>query len=698
MAESEASAQGPGARAADTRTADTENAVVENTDIENHVVENTDAGNAGARTADAASTDTETTDTEVAGIEAAGALGARRVRREPHVVGRVLARVLSILLGAVLVGDLAIVIANVFERELFHRSIAWEESTSELALLAIGFIGGAVALCNGENVSVDYFVDRFGHRFREGAEAVAHWVTAAVSALVFVWAAQNYPEANAQTIAGLSLSQGIFAIVLAIAMGCVAVVSVLEGLTYRPRLIALGLGAIALAGLIAFAAAHLEWVVESAGHGLLLCTVVALVAVVLGFPLTVALLLFVALFTYAGQNVSAFVPLGLEGGLSDFVLLSIPFFILAGYIMSESGLGKAIIDLLAPVLSRLPGGNLQLAVGTMFVFSGLSGAKVADVTAVGSAMSETLAEDGFDRGEVASVLAVCAAAGETVPPSVALLILGTITSISIGTLFVAGVVPALLIMALVGILIAVRDRLGIARSDRTVTRRRPTSGVGARVGRGLAALGLPVVLLGGIETGIFTATEAAAIAVLYAVIVASLPSPTRLTPRHLWKTIEGSAVTSGMVLLLVAIANTVGEGAALAQVPQSIAQSLAGLGDSQLLFLLITIIVVPIAGALLEGIPAILIFGPLLVPAAQQLNINLVHYGIVFVLSLGLGAFSPLLGVGFYVACKVAGARVSAATRRYLPYFGVAVVGIVVVAFVPAIALWLPQLLHEVGA
>lgn len=638
-----------------------------------------------------------TYDSETVGVAqevAAGRLARSVAYRRLLRANTMILTTLRLVLAVVVVFDLVIVLANILARQVFHHSLEWETAYSQLALLAIGFIGGAIAFCSGEHITIDSVVRRLGARTRARLWIGGQWLAIWFAVLTLLWAIQTYPQSAAQTIAGVNLSEGIFAAVLTVAMAAIVVNTVVQLPGYSLVDILWGLGFALIPLVLTYVGYELAWVVESPAHALLLATVLTVVIILCGVPLSISLLGFVAIFTVAGRQETAFVPLGLEGGIGDFVLLAVPFFVLAGYLMTQGGLGKAIVNLFAPLLRRLPGGSLQLTVVTMFVFSGMTGAKIADVTAVGTAMSETLAEEGYDRAEVASVLAACASAGEIVPPSIALLILGTITSVSIGTLLIAGIVPAILVALVLCVAVALRDRRR-AKAAAGKLARLPGE-FRKEVVRGVFSLGLPILLLAGIETGYFTPTEAAAVSVLYAVVITSF-SRDRLSLKQMWKTVELSATTSGLLLLIIAIAATVGNSAALAQVPQSIAAGLAAIGDSRAVFLILTIVIVPIAGALLEGIPAILIFAPLLVPTAGQLGINLVHYGIVFVLSLGIGAFSPLLGIGFYTACKVTGAEIGQATKKYFPYFCALLAGTAIVAFLPEITVWLPKLFHYAG-
>jgi tripartite ATP-independent transporter DctM subunit len=608
------------------------------------------------------------------------------------VVDQITLLALRVVLGVVIAAELVLVLADVADRELLNHSISWELSASEVGLLAIGFLGGALSFCKDEHITVDYLNSRMGPRAKGAVRGAGSWLGIGLAALTGIWAAQSYGQARLQEIPGVSISGGVFALVLTVSMAIIVLNRLIHVWEHGLREAVYGLAIAVAVGAVVAVGAQLPVMTSSPDATVVLATVLTVIVILLGLPVTVGLLLFLVTFILAGHNVASFVPLGLEAGLyENQLLLAIPFFVLAGYLLTEGGLAAAIVDLLAPPLRRVPGGKLQLTVVTMFLFSGMTGVKIADVTAVGTAMTENLVEDGFSRAEIACVLSSTAAAGEAVPPSVAMLILGSVTSISIGTLFIAGILPAVLVMVAVGILLAIRDR-----RRRRVTAAQPgaagrSAGL-ARIVRGVLAGGLPVVLLVGIESGIFTATEASAVAVLYALLITTLMKP-RVGPRRLWGVLEQSAGMAGLLLLIVTIASTIGQVLAEAELPQDLAADLTSLGNSKFIFLLIIVAVLPIVGALLEGAPAILIFGPLFVPAAQVLGINLTQFGIVFILALAVGTFSPLLGIGFYTACRVTKATVTDATRQYFPYYAALIVAILVIAFVPDVSLALPRLL-----
>jgi tripartite ATP-independent transporter DctM subunit len=278
--------------------------------------------------------------------------------------------------------------------------------------------------------------------------------------------------------------------------------------------------------------------------------------------------------------------------------------------------------------------------------------------------------------------------GETVPPSIAMLVLASVTSLSIGTLFAAGLLPAAVMALCLMLLIHFRSR-GRARtaaphSLRDIAR----AGVSA-----LPALMAPLILIGGIVSGIATPTEVSSTAVMYALVL-SLVLYRSLKAKPLWRVMANTAAQAGMVLFITSTASTLSWSLTLAKIPQQIAALFNVLHGSASLFMLATIVTLTLMGALLEGLPALLIFGPLLLPMAAPFGIDTVQYGIVMIIAMGLGAFSPPIGVGMFVTCSIADTTMENATRHMLPYLAVLVIGLLMIAFVPWFSLIVPRLLH----
>jgi tripartite ATP-independent transporter DctM subunit len=363
-------------------------------------------------------------------------------------------------------------------------------------------------------------------------------------------------------------------------------------------------------------------------------------------------------------------------GVARFVLLALPFFILAGFVMEGGGISRRLVIFIAALVGRLRGGLMQV-----------SGSKAADVAAVGLVMRDMLDEEGYDRAEAAAVLAASAAMGECVPPSIAMLVLGSVTSLSMGALFAAGLLPAAVMAFCLMVLIWTRAD----RFLKPVPRKEPRQSVLKLGLRAIIPFTMPAMLFAGIFSGFATPTEISAFAVAYGLFIAVFVYR-ELTLRQLIRIIIDASTVAAMVLFTLAAAQTFSWVLSAAQLPQGLAALVFGLRDNTFIFLVASIVALVVLGSLLEGLPAILILAPLLLPIATQLGINDLHYGIVLLIAMGIGAFLPPLGVGFYIACVVGRAPVAQSSRIMIPYVVVLLIGLLVVTFVPWFTLLLPDL------
>jgi len=408
----------------------------------------------------------------------------------------------------------------------------------------------------------------------------------------------------------------------------------------------------------------------------------------LGVPIGFALLMVTLLYLYTSNIVPlSVVPINMQAGISSFVMLSIPFFVLAGYVMTEGGLSRRLTEFVITLVGRFRGGMLQVVVVCMYIMSGISGSKVADVAAVGTTIKGVMNKEGYDPGETAAVLASCAIMGETVPPSIAMLVLASVTSLSIGTLFVAGLLPAAIMAVCLMVLIYFRSASRAGSTRKASLAQITKAGLSA-----IPALVAPILLIGGIVSGIATPTEVSSTAVVYALILAVI-FYRALNAKQFWNVMAKTAAQAGMVLFITSTASTFSWSLTLAKMPQQIAAWFAFLHGSSWLFMLATIVTLVLMGALLEGLPALLIFGPLLLPMAPLFGVDPLQYGIVIIIAMGMGAFSPPIGVGMFVTCSICDTSMENATRHMVPYLAVLVMGILLVAFIPWFSLIVPKLM-----
>jgi len=373
--------------------------------------------------------------------------------------------------------------------------------------------------------------------------------------------------------------------------------------------------------------------------------------------------------------------------VDSFVLLAIPLFILAGALMETGGIAVRLVVFAQALVGWIRGGLAMAVVIAEYIFSGISGSTIADVSAIGSTMIPPMTRAGYRPEQAVSVVAAASAMGILVPPCILMIVIGAIANVSVAALFVGGFIPALVLaVAIMAYIYWDARREGIALSQRTTA-------VGLwRAFRGaLIPLGLPVIIFGGILGGVMTPTEAAAVAVFYAAIV-GLFVYREIRWSQLPEILIQSAVVTANVCFLLATAAVVAWILVVQQVPASLAHAMAAVEAGQAGFLVMTAVLFILMGAVLEGLPAVVIVLPTFLPVVKQLNIDLVHYCIVVVAATGIGLFLPPIGVGLFISCAIANITVDRVVRPMLPYVLFLCIGLLFVILVPWFTLVLPRL------
>jgi tripartite ATP-independent transporter DctM subunit len=600
-------------------------------------------------------------------------------------VGGLLSTV-EILSAVLLAADLVVVVGSVLARFAFGAPMVWSDDVARSLLLAVSFLGAAAALARGENAGVTFFVDRLNERARARIDAVVGLVVVLVAAALTWFSLLWLADTEGQTV-GAGVPQWLFIVPLVVAAAAMTVFAI--DMMRRHRLI----DTLASAALIAVVAAvWLGW--SSAAPDSLpsmpaTMGVVFVVCLVAGVPIAFVLALTTLVFVWAGDILPGEIfAQQLARGIDNFVLLAVPFFILVGYLMEANGMSVRLIALLQRGVGRMRGGLDVVMVLSMVVFSGISGSKMADVAAVGSVLVPAARKSGQKPGAAVALLAASAVMAETIPPCVNLIILGFVANLSIGGLFMAGLLPSALMAAALIVLVIVTGKRNAAEvvigADAGTQR--------GMVGSGIAAFGLIALIFGGYRSGFATATEISAFAVLYALVIGGLAFR-EMTWAGAAHTMRNSAVRSGMVLFIVSAAQGLAYVLTLQQIPQSIAALLVELSGSHgaWLFLLLSILILVVMGSVLEGAAALIIFGPLLMPVARQLGVNPLHFGVILVIAMGIGLFAPPLGLGLYGSCLIGGVRLEETVWPVLKYLGVLFLCLLLIAFFPQIATMLPR-------
>lgn len=412
--------------------------------------------------------------------------------------------------------------------------------------------------------------------------------------------------------------------------------------------------------------------------------VVPLLLLVLGFPIFLVLLTgsVLALTGYMHMPMTA-IQQNLFGSLNTPGLLAVPYFIFAGELMSRGSVSKRLVDMVGSVVGALPGAHGVTTVGTATVFGAISGSSAASVVAVGKVMSPEMARDGYPPIFSAGMITSVSAIGIIIPPSIPMIIYGAAAEASIPRLYAGGVVPGLILAVALAIYIMARARTGGFGTAQPLQ----FSRILRASGRAVWALGAPVIVLGGIYGGVFSPTEAAAIASAYALFVTMLVYR-ELTWREILDAATVSVVFTAQVLIIIAAAGLFSWILTVNQVPQTVVAWIAAQEVSPWQFLLIVNILLLLVGCFMDPLSAILLLTPILIPIVDLMGIDRVHFGIVMTLNLAIGLFTPPFGINIFVAQAVLGLKVADIYRGVIPFFLVFLSVLMLITFVPAITLW----------
>src|SRR3954447_8040659 len=600
-----------------------------------------------------------------------------------------LLRLSDAIAAILLAADLVVVCGSVLLRFCFNAPVEWSDDVARGLMVGSAFFGAASALARGENVGVSFFRDLAPVRLRALVDAASALLVVLISGYV----AYNSIKLGSLT-AGQTTGSGLPLELTFYPMGIGALfmtVFAIDQLCARPLPdIVRGLVAVAIVtGL------YLAWdylspaTVPSAGTLMLIGFFATLVG---GLPIGFALALAALIFIWVeGALPGVIFAQQMARGIDNFVLLAIPFFILVGYLMEANGMSVRLIELLQRGVGRMRGGLNVVMVASMVLFSGISGSKMADVAAVGSVLIPAARRSKQNPGGAVALLAASAVMAETIPPCINLIILGFVANLSIGGLFVAGLLPAaLMALALIAVSIIFGKTPTETPADaEDIAPQMPVSGLWSGA---IASFGLIFMIFFGFKSGFATATEISAFAVAYALVVGSVVFRELSFTSAAHSFVQG-ATRAGLVLFIVAAAQSLAFTLTLQQVPHAVGDFMLGLSKTSgtWLFILLAIGVLIVMGSVLEGAAALIIFGPLLLPVAVQLGIDPLHFGVVLVIAMGIGLFAPPLGLGLYGACLIGNVPIEQTVKPIMGYLGLLTLCLLVIAFVPWLSTALPR-------
>lgn len=416
---------------------------------------------------------------------------------------------------------------------------------------------------------------------------------------------------------------------------------------------------------------------------LLLFLVSLFVFLFMGVPICMVLVLCsIILSMYGGMWDTMIIPQAMMDGANNYPLMAIPFFVFAGEIMSAGGLSTRVVRLAQLLIGRVRGGLGYAAILASILFAGLMGSSVGEAAALGGLLLPMMAQVGYKPGRAGAVIAAGAILGPIIPPSTNFIILGATVSLSITKLFMIGLVPGLIIGLFLMLLWFVIVRVDGYYDRITFTRKEAI----AIVIDAWPAFMMPVLLLGGIRFGVFTPTEGGAFAAIYAILVCMFYYR-ELTFRKLLRVSAAAARTTAVVMLIVATATAVGWFITAAQIPMQVVELFEPLIDSPILLLLALNVFLFLAGMVMDLTPNVLIFAPVFYPLIEQAGIDPYHFGLLFILNLGIGVITPPVGTVLYVICGIGNVGIGKLVRGLIPFILVEIMVLFMLLFFPALSL-----------
>ena len=412
----------------------------------------------------------------------------------------------------------------------------------------------------------------------------------------------------------------------------------------------------------------------------------------IGTPILFALLAASLLVLAQADSLSSQLVLQrVYAGLDSFPMLAIPFFMAAGALMERGGISRRLVNFSSHLVGWVRGGLGHVAVLASTFFAGISGSAVADTTAIGSTMIPMMKRRGFDPAFAASVVAASGVNGPVIPPSIPLVLYGVISGVSIGALFLGGIVPGLLMTA--GLMALIYAKA--SRGDWAIeTEPFSLPGLGRSFVSALGALVMPLIIVGGILGGVFTATEAAVVATVYA-LFAGLVLYRELSPRDLPAILRGAALNTALVMVIVGVANLVGYVLTIEQIPQALSAFLSERIADALVLLLVINLLLLVAGCFLDGGSAIIVFTPVLLPVTQAFGIDPVFFGVMMTVNLMIGTITPPVGLSLYIAGGIAGLPILTVCRAILPFLAVHLAVLALITLFPGLVMAIPGRVYD---
>jgi C4-dicarboxylate transporter, DctM subunit len=583
-----------------------------------------------------------------------------------------------------------VVFLQVVYRYVFASPITWSEEMARFIFVWITLLGTFLALKSKNHISIETFLHRF---FSPGAQSFVSAVTNFFLIYYFIYLAGMGIIMVQKTTEDLTpvmlIPFSFIYVAIPISAGMMAFYLLRQILKLEwKKIILSGLISLVLLGVLYLLFGGRGF----SGGNLVLVIIICLALLILfGVPIAFGIGIASTLFLLLYQKIPLLVThTRLFGGIDSFPLLAVPFFILAGELMNIGGVTHRLVALARVLVGHVRGGLGMVCVVGEYFFSGISGSTVADVSAIGSLLIPAMKKAGYRSEDSVAIVSAATAMGILVPPCILMVVLGGMTGISVGALFMGGFIPAVVLSLCIMALIYIQAvKSGLPVEKRSTLKEALRAILGA-----IIPLLLPVIILGGIISGAATPTEVSVIAVIYAFIIGVfLYKEIKLS--EIIPILTRTVILTGSVMFLCGAASTLSWIFSANQVPQMIGELITRLSSSPLVFLLLCNLTFILLGAVLEGLPAMLILIPIFLPFCNQFGINQTHFGILAIASLGIGLFLPPIGMGIYIACAFAEIDIGKAIVPFMPYLICLIIGLFIISAVPWFTLVLPNMFFK---
>ena len=607
-------------------------------------------------------------------------------QREPiawlEILNKALAMLVEIPAALLVLAEVAVLLMGVISRYVFHQPLGWSDELASILFLWLAMLGSIVAFQRGEHMRMTAMVGKLKPGQRALLDLVA--IAAGVAFLSFVvHPAYEFAADEAfVTTPAMGIPNAWRAAALPIGFGLMLLVGIiqifrvgqLKDVVWAVGLVALAVGVMALVGPV----------LKPLGNWNLFVFFVLGVGAMVLLGLPIAFSFGLATFGYIALTTSTptMVIVGrMDEGMSHLILLAVPLFVLLGLLIEMTGIARAMVNFLANLLGHVRGGLSYVLIGAMYLVSGISGSKAADMAAVAPALFPEMRKRGAKPGDLVALLSATGAQTETIPPSLVLITIGSATGVSIAALFTGGLLPGVVVGLTLAALVWWRYR----GEDLTGVRRASGREIGKSLLISIPALALPVVIRAAVVEGVATATEVSTIGIVYAVI-AGLLVYRQFDWKRVYPMLVSTASLSGAILFIIGAATAMAWALTQSGFSTALADTMKALPGGAVTFMAVSVVAFIILGSVLEGIPAIVLLGPLLFPIARQVGIHEVHYAMVVTLSMGIGLFAPPFGVGYYAACAISRIHPDEGMKPIVGYMIALFIGTVLVAAVPWIS------------